>query len=115
MLEGGVGIGGEKVLVDRAAEEIGFLRHDTEVLAQLVRRQVADVAAVDGDAAVARLVEAEQELGEGALAAARGAGEHGELARHEREAEVAVEERMVGRVAEGEIGDLDLAFALGGA
>ncbi len=76
---------------------------------------MTDVAAVDGDPTVVGLVKAEHQFRECALAAARGAGEDSEPAGFERKVEVAVEERVVGRVAEGEIQNPDLSPAFGGA
>ena len=113
--EAGIGVGGDQVLVDRPREQARFLRHDAEGLAQLVGGKVAQVAAVDADRALARLVEAEHQLGERALARAGGAGEHREPARRERQAQVAVQPGVLARVAEREIGDADLAPALGAA
>src|SRR5688572_15007711 len=77
LVEAGVWVRGEQVLVDGAREEIGFLRHDAEVLAKLVGAELAGVLAVQEDLPFHRLIEAEEELGQGALAAAGGAGEDG--------------------------------------
>ena len=79
-----------EVVVDGAGEEDGLLRHDAEGLAQLVRREVAQVAAVELDAAVARLIEAEQELRERALSASRRSGDHDEAAGAEGVVEVPI-------------------------
>ena len=51
LVEGGVRVGHHEVVVEGAGEEDGFLRHDAEVVAQFVGREVADVVAVDLDGA----------------------------------------------------------------
>jgi hypothetical protein len=68
MVEGGVGIGHQQVVVDRAGKQHGFLRHDAEVAAQFVGGKMADIGAVDLDLPVRRGVEPQQQLGEGAFA-----------------------------------------------
>ena len=50
------------VLPNRAREEEALLRDDAELAAQALLRDRAKVVAVDGDAALARVVEARQEL-----------------------------------------------------
>ena len=45
--------------------------HDADVGPQRIERHVADVVAVDGDAAAGHVVEARQQVEHGALAAAR--------------------------------------------
>src|SRR6185436_20765205 len=101
MVEGGVGVGGDQVFVDRATEEVGFLRYDAEILAQLVCGKVTEVATVDRELAVGGLVETQHELRERALAATRGAGKDSELAGLESEVQVPEQDRVVWRVAEG--------------
>src|SRR5262245_20023534 len=70
LVERGVRVGEHEVVVDRAAEQYRLLRHDAEVLPKLIGAQVADVPSVNRDAALLRLVEALQQLCQGALAAA---------------------------------------------
>jgi hypothetical protein len=112
VVEAGTRIGGEQVLVDGAAEKIRFLGHDAEILPQLVGGEMTDIAAVDLDAAFFGLIEAEQQLGEGALARTRRTGQDGELAGLQAEIEVAAQPGAVGRVAEGKALYADFALAL---
>lgn len=70
LFEAGMGVGENEVVVDGAREQGGFLRHHAEVGTQFVGSEVADVASVKLDAALLRMVEGEQEFGEGALAGA---------------------------------------------
>ena len=111
--ESRVGIRRDQVLVDGAGEEHRLLRHHAEILAQLVGGEMADVASVDGDAAVVGLVEPQQQLRQRALARARRAGQYRELAGLEREVQVLEEIGMLVRISEGELGDLHLRAALG--
>jgi len=55
-------IGNHEVVVDGAGEQDSFLWHHTEVVAQLVCRQIADVVAVELDLSVGWLIEALQQL-----------------------------------------------------
>ena len=75
----------------RAGEEHRLLRHDAEGSAKFVGGEMADVLAVERDMAFHRLVEAEHQLGERALAATRRAHDHGEVAGLEGEFELFVE------------------------
>ena len=61
------------VLADRAGEELAFLGHAADLAAQLRRRDALDVVIVDQDAPAVRGVEPLDQLGQGALARARGA------------------------------------------
>ena len=103
VVEARVRVGHDEVVVDGAGEEHGLLRHDAEGLAQFVGGQMADVAAVEEDLPVRGLVEAQQQFGQRALAAAGGAHQHGELAGLEREVEVAVEEGVLPGIAEAQL------------
>ena len=119
VLEAGVRVGHDQVVVERAGEEDGLLRDDAEDAAEFVGGKGADVLAVEGDLSFLRLVEAEHEFGQRALAATGGAHDHGEVAGGEAEVEVAVQPGEVFAVAEGEIGDgqatgVLAVFALGG-
>ena len=85
------------VLADRAAEQERLLRHDPHLRAQRVHRDVAEVEAVDQHAALGRVVEARDELGERRLAGAGGADQRDGLAR--RHVQVRVDQRGVGGIA----------------
>jgi len=61
------------VVGDRAAEEMHVLRHQGDLAAQRLERQVADVAAGNADAALLRVPEAHHEIGAGGFARPRGA------------------------------------------
>ena len=111
VLEAGMRMGHDQVVIEGAGEEHGFLRDDAEGGAQFVGGQVADVFAVQIDLAFVGLVEAEQQFGQRALAAAAGAHEHGEVAGLEGQAEVFVEPGMVLGIAKGEMAEFDLAGA----
>ncbi len=99
-------------IVEGAGEEYGFLGDDAEGGAQLVGGQVADVFAVQVDLAFVGLVEAEQQFGQGALAAAAGAHQHGEVAGLEGQAEVFVEPGVVFGISKGEMVEFDPAGAV---
>jgi hypothetical protein len=71
----------------RVVEQHGVLRHHADHVAQRALRHVGDVLAVDGDAALLRLVEAEDEARQGGLAGARGADDGHRLARRHLEAD----------------------------
>ena len=68
-----LGVGGVRpavgdVLADGAAEQGGLLQHDADLPAQRLQRGVADVGAVDGDAAGGDVVEARDQVDDRALA-----------------------------------------------
>ena len=101
-------VGEHQVVVDRAGEQHGLLRHHAEVLPQLVGREMADVVAVDLDLALGGQIEALQQLGERALAAARRAHQGHALRRASSlRFEVLVQVRQVLGVAETQVLDLD--------
>src|SRR5207253_7810483 len=56
------------VLRDGPGKQEPFLRHDPELPAERLLRRVAEIDAVDRDAAVRRVVEARQQLGDRRLA-----------------------------------------------
>ena len=58
------------VVADRVVEQHGVLRHHADRRAQAFLRHVADVLAVDPDAALGHVVEAEQQPADGGLARA---------------------------------------------
>ncbi len=49
-------------------EDHGVLRHDADRIAQILQGQVADVHAIEPDAALLRIVEAQQQLEQRGLA-----------------------------------------------
>ncbi len=108
----GVGLREREVVPQGAGKQPRFLRHDAEVHAQLVRAEMADVMAVDADAAAVRQVEALQQLRQRALAAARGPHQRRAGTGLEPQAEVLVYGGAVRRVAEAHAIDLDAARAL---
>ncbi len=67
---GGVRLGVAQVLADRRVQEVGLLADDADDPGEVDEPQVAQVDAVDGDAARGRVVEAGDERGERALAGA---------------------------------------------
>lgn len=75
------------VLGDRAGEQERLLRHHHHAPPQLGRAQVAQVDAVEQDAARRGVVEAGQELGQRRLPGARGADHGDRLSRGQREVE----------------------------
>ena len=84
------------------AEEPGVLQHHADAGAQVVAREVADVDAVERDAAGVQLVEPHDEVDERRLArAGRPDDGHG-LTGADREVEV-LDERLVGHVGEGHV------------
>ena len=112
ILETGMRMRHDQIVVERAGEEHGFLRHHAEGGSQFIGRQMPDVLAVEIDLPFVRLVEAEQQFGQRALAAAGGAHQHRQVAGLQRQAEVAVEPGMMFRVAEGEMAEIDSARSL---
>ena len=73
---------------DRAMQERRVLRDHADRGAQALLRHVADVLAVDADAALLDLVEAQQQVDERRLARARAADQADALARPHDEVEV---------------------------
>ena len=67
LLEGGVRVGKREVLVDRAREQDGLLRHDAVMTAQIISREMPDVAVVNQDCAIRGLIKALHQFGERAL------------------------------------------------
>ena len=105
-------VGDDQVVVERAGEEHGFLRHDAEVMAQFVGGQIADVVTVDFDGAVFGLIETLQQFGQRALAGARRPHDSDGLAGLDLEIEALIQLRQVLGIAEAEIPDFDLPLAL---
>ncbi len=84
---------------DRVGEQERVLEHDADVVAQRIEAHVANVGAVDRDAARVHVVEARQHQRDGRLARSRAADERDRFARRDREIEVA-QHRFGRRVAE---------------
>src|SRR3569623_2387011 len=72
LVAAGVGSAVGDVVVDAVVEQHGVLRHHADGGAQAVLRDLADVLAVDADAAGADVVETEQRSCERRLAGAAG-------------------------------------------
>jgi len=83
------------VFADRAAEEEAVLGHHADPVAQKQRVHVAQVDVVDGDDALLRVVEALDELGDGALARAAPAHDADHLAGLDGKAHPVEDERPV--------------------
>src|SRR3954470_4919323 len=67
--EAGIGLGEEQVLVDRSGKKPRLLRHHAKLQAQFVAREVPRIVTVDADGAARRIVEAEEQATQRALAA----------------------------------------------
>ena len=80
ILEAGMRMRHDQVVVEGASEEHGFLRHDTKGLPQFVGGEVPDVLAIEVDLAFVGLIEAEQQFGQRALAATGRPHQHGQVA-----------------------------------
>ena len=86
---------------DGVVEEEGELRDDGDLRAQRAQRVVADVDAVDRDPPLGHVVEARDQIGEGALAAAAHADERDDLAGLDREVDVL--QHGLGAVAKADV------------
>ena len=105
---GGVEAAVGDVLADGAGEEEDVLLDDADLAAEGGEGHVADIDAVDRDAAAVELVEARQEGGDRRLAGAGGADEGDGLAGADVEVDVR-QDRLVGAVAEGDVLVADVA------
>ncbi len=72
------------VLRDRAAEEQHFLRHERHLAAQFVQAVIGGGASIEKNAALLRIVEAQQERRDGRLARAARPDQRDDLARLRR-------------------------------
>ena len=97
------------VLGDGAAEEEPFLRHDPELTAERVLRDVAEIVAVDRDPALGRVVEAREELRDRRLAGACLADERDRRARRDVEVEPVQHLRELRPVPEADALEADVA------
>lgn len=86
ILEAGMWMRHDQVVIEGSSEKDGFLRHNAERGSEFIRGQVADVFAVQVDLSFVWLIETEQQFGQGAFAATAGAHQNGEVARFEGEA-----------------------------
>ena len=107
LLRRGVDAAERDVVADRAAEQERLLGHDPHLRAQRGRRHVAQVVAVDEDAAGGRVVEARDELGQRRLAGAGRADQRDRLAG--RHGQVDVAQRLALAVGEDDVIERDLA------
>ena len=102
LLAGGVVAAIRDVVVHGVAEEKGVLGDDGHLGAERGLRHVAHVAAVDGDPAFGRVVEARHEVHQRRLARAAHAHESHHLAAPDLEVDVAQRRLRRARVAEGD-------------
>ena len=114
LLPGGVEPAVADVLLDRPREEQRLLEDDADLLPQRLELEVAEVDAVDHDAARSRIVEADEQAHQGALAGAGGADDGDPLAGARLEGDV-VERVVAARVGEVDVPDGDAALARGRA
>src|SRR5581483_4691383 len=84
----GIGLGVADVVADRGVEQVGLLRDDADRAVQRLERELADVVAIDADAAFGRVVEAGEEVRQGGLAGARWADEGGDAAGRDLQGDV---------------------------
>src|SRR5207249_9179258 len=96
------------VLVHALAEQEGLLEDERDRAADVADPEVAQVVAVEQDAATFRIVETREQARDGALARAGGAGERERLTGCEVEVEP-VEHRLVALVAEVHVFETDVA------
>src|SRR5207302_9218308 len=75
LLHRGVGVAVADVVEDAVVEQERLLLHEGEVAAEAVAGDGAEVAAVEGDGAGGGVVEAQEQVEDGALAGAAGAAE----------------------------------------
>jgi hypothetical protein len=101
--ETGMRVCHEQIVVERAGKQHGFLRHHSESRSQFVGGEMTDVLAVERDLTFHRLIEAEQQFRQRALAAARRTHDDGQLARWESQGQISVEPRMLFGVAESKV------------
>ena len=75
LLIGGVGLSVGDIVTHASRKEVDVLRHNADLTAQGLHRDVADIRAVDADRALRHLVKARDQRAEGGFSAARGADE----------------------------------------
>ena len=101
------GIGERDVLADRAVEQHVFLQHDADLAPQPGEVDHREIDAVDQHAPALRHVEPLHQLGERALARARGADDADDLAGLDVEAHVVQDLGPVDAVAESDVLERD--------
>ena len=105
----GFALAEEDVVLDRAGEQNGLLRHIAELVVKRVERILAHVQPVYKDSASRRVVKARNEGGQRRLAAAGRADDGQRLALFYLEADMLQLIRSRARIAEGDIAELDRA------
>ena len=86
----GVGAAETQVVLDRAVEQVGVLRHDGDHPAHRLRVERAQVLPADADRAALRVVQAEQQAHDGGLAGAAGPDDADALAGGDAEGQALV-------------------------
>ncbi len=106
----GLGVAEADVVGSRAGEQGGVLGHQGQPLAHLAGVGLAQVNAVDRHLALHRIVEAQQQAEDRALAGAGGTHQGDPLAPAHLQRE-AIQRQLVlaARIGEGDVGELDLA------
>ena len=97
LVVGGVRLRELDVVADVPGEEERLLRNDAQLPAQRFDRDVAQVVAVDGDAALGGVVEPRDELGDGRLPGTRRADERHRLPRRDVQVDVGAAPGSSGR------------------
>src|SRR5205085_11857530 len=108
LLHGGLGPPVGDILADGGPKEHRLLRHDADAGAQRGQRQTPQVDAVEQDAALVRVVEAQQQADKRALTGAGRAHERYRLPRLDRQGDAA-QHRRAGCVGEVDAAELDVA------
>ena len=107
LVVGGVGLPVAEVAGDRAAEQVGGLRHEADAAPQQLLVEVAHVDAVDEDGAAGDVEQPWDEVDERRLAGAGAADDRRRLARADGERDAAEHRRLGARVAERHVAELD--------
>lgn len=103
----GFALAEEDVVLDRAGEQNGLLRHIAELVVKRVERILAHVQPVYKDSASRRVVKARNEGGQRRLAAAGRADDGQRLALFYLEADMLQLIRSRARIAEGDVTEFD--------
>lgn len=106
LVEGGGGMAVGDVVADGVVEEVGLLRDDTDVTAIAVEGVAVDGAAIDEYLSGCAPMEAQEEVGQGALARAGAAYQSHRGATRDVERDV-VKHFDIGSVAEGDVRKCD--------
>ncbi len=100
-LVAGIGPAVEDVVADRAVQQRGVLRHQADLAAQRILRDVGDVLPVDEDAAALDVVEAQQQVDQRRLAGARAADQPDLLAGRDGQRQILDDPALAGRSGSG--------------